>query len=347
MTAADLVGVSRPVFDPDSSLGWRDVALDGLSCYLRCVEAVLHYRGYDSDAVTQALAGPVDLLRRRAGSDFDGCSVRWHNVDDGRKNWPEVYGALRVGDPVIIMPDRFYWSGDEFEGKRHFHDHMVLGVRIVDEMLFVLDTDAPPSAGFLRSIPIDDNTRRSCTRVGVVTAPPPPPAVTADALARQWLVPSVEMLTEDIATLERFRGDLTAEKLPYLAARGFHVLVLGDFQPVLFLFGSALGRDMSPHLEGVVDAAVQAAAKAKRLGLLLLALHRFERDDVYGMACDALASFTASLRVLNARMAEAGGFAVPPSPVDAPDLWERLLDVTGWCFDPDGTLNGSGTRLGR
>lgn len=57
----------RPVFDPARSLGWRTGPLDGLSCLLRCTEAVLRAQGFAPLDVARALALPVDLTGGRRG----------------------------------------------------------------------------------------------------------------------------------------------------------------------------------------------------------------------------------------------------------------------------------------
>lgn len=138
----------RPVFDPARSLGWRTGPLDGLSCLLRCTEAVLRAQGFAPLDVARALALPVDLTGgRREPARFRSGRLSWRNAVDGREHWGELTRLVTEGSPVILMPDRFYWPGDEFEGRHHFLDHMVLVIGATATELEVLDTDAPPRTG--------------------------------------------------------------------------------------------------------------------------------------------------------------------------------------------------------
>ena len=132
-----------PVLDPNRSLGWNDGPLDGLSCLLRCVESALRAQGFDNLQVAQALALPLDLRgERRAPARYRHGRLDWRNATDGREHWAEFTALVGSGTPCVLMPDRFYWPDDEFEGVEHFLDHMVLAVAHDGELLEVLDTDA-------------------------------------------------------------------------------------------------------------------------------------------------------------------------------------------------------------
>jgi len=321
-------------FDPETALGWSDVALDGLSCYLRCVEAVLRWRGQDSEAVALALGGPVDLLRRgRSGSTYDAHAVEWRIAADAAEHREQLVATLRSGEPVILMPDRFFWPGDEFEGRRHFHDHMVLAFELEDAVLAVLDTDAPPESGFTRRIPMDAVAWRACTRWGVVrtTAGSSPP--TAEELASRTLRPSLQLLAIDTVELRAFAELWRREGIDDPLARALHVAVLGDFQPTLFLFAEAARAwDRGGGLEPVIERAAAAARSAKTLGLLLLALHRETSGDAYEIAIAAFDRFLdaaeALLESIAGRLEEE-----PPAGVEASGVVQaRLQSLVGYCF---------------
>jgi hypothetical protein len=234
------------------------------------------------------------------------------------------------------MPDRYWWPSDEFEGRYHFHDHMVVAFAR-DEALHVLDTDALADDEFVRAIRITEALRRSCTRVGELVAPPPRPVRPGVEMAAALLPTSVNLLAEDIATLRRFHAEWDGRRLPYLVARGFHVAVLGDFQPVLFLLSQALAGPLPPQLVDIRAKAGEAAERAKRLGLLLLSLHRYESDLVYGLCRGALGLLLYELEALHGLICAAVGVDVSVSGATA-DFWARLIDITHWCFDPDGVI---------
>lgn len=347
MTVPEAVaGMPRPRFDPTSALGWNDIALDGLSCYLRCVESWLALLGYDPEALVWALAGPVDLLRRRrTGSTYDHCHVEWQFANDGRDNWAFVADRLERTEPVIIMPDRYYWPDDEFEGEEHFHDHMVLAFALQRDALFVLDTDAPPDDEFVREFEVDESVMRACTRIGLLHAAPPLPHAAGAEQRDELLRMSVDLLATDIAVLRRFLATWDGRTMPYLLARGFHVAVLGDFQPVLFIFAQALSGDERPEVQAVRGAASAAAAGSKRLGLLLLAQHRYRSDRVYGMCREAFARLIEMLDALLGRLCAAVQLPMPDAPEPVDDFRSRLADVTELCFDPGGTVTRRGAIL--
>ena len=321
--------------DPDQALGWETVALDGLSCFLRCIESVLDYRGFSPTAIAQGLAGPIDLSRRlRSASDFEVCRIEWVNRIDGRRNGGLMRRHLAEDEPVIVMPDRYYWPGDEFEGLRHFHDHMVLAYEIEAERLFVLDIDAPPEDDYIRSLPFSDRVQRACTRVGRVKLLAAPGAVDPEILAARWFPISLDLLASDIPTLRAGLHAWSDRTLTYVLARGLHVLVLGDFQPILYLFARALDGNVSKATAAVRTAALDASIRAKKLGLLLLALHLEEGGDRYKLALHPMKNFISSLEALMLELASATGASIPDiEEVGAELFHSRLLNVTEWCFD--------------
>lgn len=324
----------RVRFDPGTALGWTDVALDGLSCYLRCVEAVLRWRGHDSEAVALALAGPVDLLRRgRSGSVYDAHAVEWLVAAEASEHREQLVETLRSGEPVILMPDRFHWPGDEFEGRRHFHDHMVLAFALEDGVLSVLDTDAPPEGEFTRHIPMDASAWRACTRWGVVRPIAGTAARTADEFAVRTLAPSLRLLAVDTVELRAFAERWRRDGIDDPFARALHVAVLGDFQPSLFLFAEATrALDAGGDLDPVAVRALAAARSAKTLGLLLLALHREASEDAYEIAIGAFDRFLVAVEALLASIA--GHLdEEPPGGVEARGIVEeRLQGLVRYCF---------------
>lgn len=334
----------RVRFDRATALGWNDVALDGLSCYLRCVEAVLRWRGASREEVAVALGGPVDLLRRgRSGSTYDAHTVEWRVAGDGREHSDLMVETLRAGEPVILMPDRFFWPGDELEGRRHVHDHMVLAYEYEDGVLRVLDTDAPVEAGHVRWLPAEPDLWRACTRWGVVR----PTAGTAPRSAAEFaprvLGPSLELIGADLPELRLFGEQWQLNGLEPPLAHALHVAVLGDFQPTLFLFAEA-GRCLEGGgaPEAVVEPAAAAARRAKSLGLLLLALHREGSPDAYAVATGAFDRFLGSVEELAGAIAAELGTELPAAPEPTGFVRRRLQDLAGYCFEEEPSAAASG-----
>ncbi|MFG2611571.1 cysteine peptidase family C39 domain-containing protein [Streptomyces anulatus] len=330
----------RPVFDPARSLGWRTGPLDGLSCLLRCTEAVLRAQGFAPLDVARALALPVDLTGgRREPARFRSGRLSWRNAVDGREHWGELTRLVAEGSPVILMPDRFYWPGDEFEGRHHFLDHMVLVIGATETELEVLDTDAPPEDGFVRRIPVSPAVVRSACRFATVHFEPPED--TADSLRETLVRPMTRWLAEDLAALDGFAERWEREGLTGPMARALHVLVLGELQPALFLTALSV-RDTDP---AVADAARSAAAASQRLGLALLGAHRYAGEEAQDRTVyrPVLSVFGSARRALAALVAVSSGTPEagdgPPRPADD-RLWRRVEDMRAWCFAEDVTPPG-------
>ncbi|MEU9759031.1 hypothetical protein ACFYYY_25800 [Streptomyces sp. NPDC001834] len=335
-TAEDI----RPyAFDPAAALGWKNIGLDGLGCFMRSVEAVLLHRGYDADAVARGLAVPLDLVRRGEWygpmSDFPACAVRWHltGIGSGRSHWPRVAELVGSGTPVVLMPDGHHWPGDDHEGKEHYHHHMVLAHRIDDRGLHVLDTDAPAKDGHRRVLPVTDALREACTRYAVVERIAPPDARRPEETAAALVPPSLAPLGEDVAELRAFHGEVwSGARLPLLLAKGMDVWVLGDVQPQLFLLGHALAGAEESRTVEVSRAALAAAGRAQKLGLLLLGLHRYRSEGVYAMAHEEIAALANALEALLEAMCRHAGTGHPHAEGDGTRLARRLRGEAEWCF---------------
>jgi hypothetical protein len=327
-----------PRFDSATALGWSDVALDGLSCYLRCVEAVLRRRGHSAAEVAVALGGPVDLLRRgRSGSSYDAHVVEWQVADDGREHCRRLAELVRSGEPAIVMPDRFFWPGDELQGRHHFHDHMVLAFALEDDVLSVLDTDAPSERGHVRRLPVDPNLWRACTRWGVVRPTAGAGPRSAAEFAARVLGPSLRLLSVDLAELRSFAGRWHAEGLDETRAHAMHVAVLGDFQPTLFLFAEAArGLEGGGELlASVVEPALRAAKSAKALGLLLIAIHRRPSARAYADAVGAYDRFLDAVDLLLDAIVDRLGVAHPPPAIPTGRVEQRLRELVRYCFSEE------------
>ncbi len=327
----------RPRFDRASALGWGDVPLDGLNCYLRCVEAVLRWRGHSREQVAVALCGPVDLLRRnRNGSQYDRHRIEWRIAGDGREHWRALTETLSAREPAIVMPDRFFWPGDELEGIHHYHDHTVLAFALASSTLSVLDTDAPREHDYVRQIAVTPQLRRACTRWGVVRPSGDRRAIVTPAeFALRTLEPSLALLSADHAELGAFREEWGAAGLSVPLAHALHVAALGDFQPTLFLFAEGAGQIEGADLAPVTTASRQAAKRAKSLGMLLLALHRETSADAYALALAAFDSFLDAVEALREAIAArlGGERATPPQPTGA--FAQRLAELARYCFSDE------------
>ncbi|WP_225827700.1 hypothetical protein [Streptomyces naphthomycinicus] len=333
-----------PRFDPATALGWHDVGLDGLSCFLRCVEAVLAHHGRSPREIAASLATPLDLTRSDPGrgpfGDFPGCRLEWRTVPGGI-GWDELATLLRRHRYPVLSPNGLHWPGDEFNGVGPAHHHMVLAVRLDDGGLEVLDTDAPPDDGFRRPLPLTDSLRRAFDRVAVVEPRPVPRDDDPVATAERLLGGGTRRLAADLSELAGFRALWLRQPLPETLARGLHVFVLGDVQPQLFTLARALDFLAAPGLGPVVGALETAAHRAKKLGIMLTGLHRFRSRQVYTLCLEEFESLEGALHSVLAALSAHAGETVPRTPPAEPRrLAARLAEVTEWSFGlpPEDTL---------
>ncbi|SCG59275.1 hypothetical protein [Micromonospora halophytica] len=324
-----------PVLDPELSLGWDDGPLDGLSCLLRCVESALRAQGLSNPEIAQALAVPLDLRGdRRRSSSFRHGHLHWRNAVDGRQHWAEFVALVESGTPCVLMPDRYYWPGDEFEGVKHFLDHMVLAVAHADGVLEVLDTDAPPSDGYRRWIPVTPEVVRGCCRFATVHVTPVPDD--AATLRATLLEPTATALGEDLPALRTIERRWRRDGLTGSAARALHVVVLGAVQPSLFLIATAV-RQTHP---GLADELLTASRAAQRLGKALIGAHRWagaQADDtsVYDPVLGAFTACEAALTRLSDELHRQLGLQPPPAAdpdQDDDGVWRRVVRNQAWCY---------------
>ncbi|MFD8362066.1 cysteine peptidase family C39 domain-containing protein [Streptomyces hygroscopicus] len=339
-----MTGAMVPRFDQLGALGWRDRALDGLNCVLRCVEAVLRFRGLDSLAVARALNGPLDPVGRDLAKDFDGCRVDYRTeFDDGSRNVPFVLERLTAGEPVMVLPDRFHLPGDVYEGRYHFHDHAVLAVRwsADDSVMTVLDTDADLDDGFRRHWTLTPELRALFTWVGTVAVTDAPDDSDVERYFAERLARDTALLSVGAHALGELLDQLTESGLGLVTARALHVLVLGDIQPQLFIYGNALavpspsGEEpvLPPEIAAVRTAALDARVRAKRLGIALIAAH--EQPDplaVYPRVMELSRPLRTSLNRLREALVAAGGQESPPDPGASARLRTRFAHIENTCF---------------
>ncbi|WP_171165586.1 hypothetical protein [Streptomyces sp. I05A-00742] len=342
-----MTGTTAPRFDQLGALGWRDRALDGLNCVLRCVEAVLRFRGLGPLAVARALNGPLDPVGRDLAKDFDGCRVDYRTAfDDGGRNVPFVLESLAAGEPVMVLPDRFHLPGDVYEGRFHFHDHAVLAVDRSPEngapaVLTVLDTDADPDDGFRRHWTLTPALRPLFTWVGTVTVTDAPDDSDPEEYFARRLDRDTALLSVGADALGELLDELTEAGLGPVTARALHVLVLGDLQPLLFVHAHALAAPpapgeapaLPPGAVAVRAAALGARLRAKRLGTALIAAH--EQPDplaVYPRVLELARPLRTALDRLREALVTAGGREGPADPGASARLRARFAHIERTCF---------------
>jgi hypothetical protein len=338
---SDVAGtiVHPPVFEPSTALGWRDVALDGLSCYLRCVEAALRAHGYEPAQVADALALPLRLI----GSDpsgtpfgaYPGCRIEWQRVEPGVSLWDELWRIRAAGELAVLSPDSYWWPGDELQGRLHGHHHMVLPIARDAGVLEMLDTDAPADTSFRRSLPVDDALRLAVNTIGRIRVRPAQDVRPFAAEPDAALAESLGAVSADLSEFRLLTERWQAEPPTPMLARALHVFFLGEVQPPLFVFASALASLTAPRIVAVREAAFVAAGQAKKLGILLTGLHRFDSAALYRICWAELDAFTRALEALSETLSASTG-----SPLVAPGaprrLGARLSGIARWCFDQSG-----------
>ena len=342
---SDLVApaVKPPVFEPSTALGWRDVALDGLSCYLRCVEAALVAHGYEPDQVVDALALPPRLIGADASGtpfgDYPGCRIEWQRVAPGGSLWDELWRIRSAGDFAVLSPDSYWWPGDELQGRLHGHHHMVLPISLDAGVLEMLDTDAPPGSFYRRRLPVDDSVLLAVNTLGRIRVRPPRNVQPLAADLGAALAESAGAVVADVAEFRMLAEQWEREPPTPMLARALHVLFLGDVQPPLFLFASALGSRTDPRIVAVREAAFVAAEQAKKLGILLTGLHRFDSAALYQICWAELDAFTRAFAALGAALGDALDTAAVSSslrPQGPRWLSARLSGIERWGFDQSG-----------
>jgi hypothetical protein len=337
---------TRPVFDPEVSLGWQGHALDGLNCVLRCVEAVLRFRGLTPREVARALNGPLDPVDRDVAIDFDGCRVDWqYSKDAGERNVPMVLRALSVGEPLVVMPDRFYVPDDVYRGRFHFHDHALLAVGWdpEDRVVRLLDTDADPADEFTRRWELTAELEAMFTQVATVSITDAPDRREPGEYLAARLDRDTARLHAGVAAVAELLETLRDDGLDLVTARALHVFALGDLQPLFFLFANALrvvvadgadpGERLTPDIEAVHDAALTARNRAMRLGVALIAAH--ERPDPlaeYPRVMALAPALVAAMQRLVQALIDAGGQVGPPDPAAVDRLRARFAHIENVCF---------------
>jgi hypothetical protein len=321
----------------DGAVGWRDIPLDGLTCYHRCVEAILRDNGFTADDVADELGGTITdrlgtdgrpLLRLRRSS------ARWLIAPAGQDHWNDVKAGLNAGRSIVVWPDGYFWPGDVCEGRRHVHHHAVLAVGIDGDSLHVLDIDADEAEGFLRVLPLTSETRRACTRILELTEVRRARPVRA-ADMRRMVAGSIRPLARfaDAAALLAARWEAGADRR---LARAADLWVLGDVQPQLFLFAVLCQRF---GLDAVAARSFEAADMAKKISLFLYGIDRYKPRPPYDLCRNDIAALAGLLSAAGQATADLTG---NPSPVAAgaaePWLWRRLETLSVWHFGAG--LNG-------
>ncbi|QBJ98201.1 hypothetical protein ERC79_21345 [Rhodococcus sp. ABRD24] len=329
-----------PTFDQQGALGWRDRALDGLNCILRCVESVLRFRGLEALEVARALNGALDPVGRDLAKDFDGCRVHYRTAfGEGNRNVPFVLDRLGAGEPVMVLPDRFHLPGDVYEGRYHFHDHAVLAVEFSPERseMTVLDTDADPENGFRRLWEITEAEHQLFTWVGTVELTAKPDNRRGEDYFAARVAGDTPLLITGAAALGALIDELTDAGLGLVTARALHVLVLGDIQPLLFIYGHSLAVTeddaLPPEVAEVRAAALASRVCAKRLGTALIAAHEnSEPQAVYPRVLELARPLRTALDRLGVALVAAGGAQGPQDPEALPRLRERFAHIERSCF---------------
>jgi hypothetical protein len=327
--AADRVRLSRR-----GAVGWRDVPVDGLNCYLRSIEAILRCAGLSADDVADELGGVVTtdvhpdgrpLVRlRRTG-------YCWLTAATGDELWPYLRDRVTAGHPVLLWPDGYFWPGDSYRGRRHVHHHAVLVTGVGPDRLDYLDIDANEGDGFTGSVPLTADTQRACTRLLDVdeVAPPAPP--TADEV-RGTIAASAPALARLAVATGGMARWWPAHADRHLA-HALDLWVLSDVQPQLYLLATVARRHGQDTLAA---AAFSAATLSKKISLFLFGLHRYRPRTPYELCADDLARLA---EALTAAAVASGRFTVTDPDADG-WLWQRLDATARWHFGSGlGTLD--------
>ena len=288
----------KPVFSPEGAIGWEFGPLDGLSCYLRCIESVLRAHQLDQRHVVNSLLQGLDLLRTySSSSSFHGCTIEWHQSENLEENWKTIEELLEAGEPVILSPDVFYWPGHKFENQKHSYDHMVLLTHVTDGFLSMLDTDAPADSGFVRKLEVNETLLKACSRFGRVRIDFAAPILDPREVLDQKVRPHLPLLREAILEIRDFGDRWKLQGIPENTARALHVVCLGDIQPQLRLLSIALQSSQDPLYADLASKAARASERAMQLGLALLSEHGYLKGEPYELSKIRLRNFIEAMEL--------------------------------------------------
>ncbi len=319
----------QPKLEPDGALGWRDIPLDGLNCYLRSIEAVLHSRGFSHDDVLFELGGPVTDQVPADGSPWfalRNSRARWVLTSQEEDLWPAIEAQLRNREPALVWPDYFYWPGSRFHGRRHVYDHAVLLTQLNDDRLTYLDIDADRRNGYVDSIAVDDQTRRAFKRL-LVLRPGEPGRPPTPLEVRDMVTSSVPPLVRWAQGMSRLVQQWWVDPSPRLA-HAVEWWIFSDLQPQLFLFTCICEKYGE---EDLALAGHAATRQAKKAGLFLIALNEYRSAAPYGLGEGDLATLGDRLRdMAYVALASAEGDVRPGADRRGERLWQRLDGLSRW-----------------
>jgi hypothetical protein len=320
------------VMSRDGAVGWRDIPLDGMTCYHRCVEAVLRGHGLTRDEIIAEMGGAITDRLGDGGSPYlrlHDTAARWRIAPTGTSYWDEVAARLSAGRPVLIWPDAYFWPGDVFEGRRHRHHHAVLALGVGDGSLRVLDVDADEKDGFVNVVPLTAETKRACTRLLELEVGAPARR-SRQADVRSMVAASVRPLSR-LATATGELVDWWAAGPTRSLAHSVDLYALGDVQPQVYLFAALCERFGEVALAAL---GFEAAALAKKISLFLFSLHRYRPVAPYDLCRDDIAALADKLRDMSHTAAELTGSELPEVDESAGEwLWRRLDALSVWHFD--------------
>ncbi len=328
------MGASKPVkprieLDPRDALGWRDIPLDGLNCYLRSVEAILRSHGHRRDDVLAAMSGPVTDDMPADGSPWfrlNGSRAQLTAALDGGSLWPSIESDLRAGTPVIVFPDYYYWPGSRFRHRRHVHDHAILLTEIRGNSVEYLDIDAERRDGFRASVSVDDDVAQAFRRVLAVEPAPPAPRQSPDEL-RRIVAASVAPLTRWVQGVRALAAWWRDDAYPGLA-HAVEWWIFSDLQSQLFLMAEQCAEIDDGRL---VPAARAATTQAQKAGLFLIAMNEYKSEAPYRLAGDDIALLGDRLATLAYAAAEyVAGTVEFGADRNGEKLWRRLDALSRW-----------------
>ncbi|CAM3729839.1 hypothetical protein KIPE111705_21975 [Kibdelosporangium persicum] len=318
-----------PVMTREGAVGWRDIPLDGMTCYHRGVEAVLRGGGMSADEIVAEMSGPITTRFHRDGRPqlrMRTATARWMSAPNGGSRWDVVETRLAAGRPILIWPDGYFWPGDPYEGRRHIHHHAVLATGIDGGTLRFLDVDADEAGGFRGEVPVTEQTRRACTRVlDLDLSRPRRPLRPVDV--RRTITASARPL----GRLARATADLAqwwAAGPTRRLAHAVDLFALGDVQPQVYLFAALCERYGHSDLAAL---GYQTAATAKKISLLLFALHRYKPIAPYDLCLGDIESLAVRLEAM--WRAASPGEGDDDTTHSSAWLWRRLDALSMWHFN--------------